>query len=121
MQIYNLTQHKLTEEQKKDGVRELPCGMAQKVQELLTFEMLPQRREVQQRAEELAELAAECGADGAMLGGAPFLMSSLAACLQKRGIRTFFAFSPRRSVEVHTADGTVEKKCIFQYEGLIEL
>lgn len=121
MIIYNFTQHQLTEEQKKDGIRELPPEQAAQVRELLNFENKPGSREVQVRAEQLAEVAAAAGAGGVMLGGAPFLMPPLAASLQRRGIRTFFAFSQRRSTEVQTAGNRVEKRCIFCYEGLIEL
>lgn len=121
MIIYNFTQHQLTEEQKKDGIGELPAEQAAQVRELLNFESKPGSREVQVRAEQLAEVAAAAGAGGVMLGGAPFLMPPLAASLQRRGIRTFFAFSQRRSTEVLTADSRVEKRCIFCYEGLIEL
>ncbi len=121
MQIYNLTQHTLTEEQKQDGLLELPDPLRERVHKLLTFCTLPTPAEVQQHAEQLAEQAAAAGADGAMLGGAPFLMGPLTHSLKARGIRTFFAFSQRRSTEVHTANGQVEKRCVFCYEGLVEV
>lgn len=120
MKIYNLTQHTLTEEQKKDGVTELPEALKLRVQELLTFDSLPTPGEVQDRARQLAELAAGAGADGVMLGGAPFLMEPLMQSMRKQGIRCFFAFSQRRSTEVRTADDKVEKRCVFCYEGLVE-
>lgn len=120
MKIYNLTQHELTEEQKKDGIIELPAALSERVRSLLTFETLPTRAEIEERAQQLAELAAGEGAEGAMLGGVPFLMSALQNALQQRSIRTFFAFSRRRCTEVHTADGNVEKRCLFCYEGLVE-
>lgn len=121
MKIYNLTQHTLTEEQVKDGLLELQPEQAARVRTLLTFDTLPTAAEVQERAQQLAELAAAAGAEGAMLGGAPFLMGPLGSSLRRHGIRTFFAFSQRRSTEVHLADGTVEKRCVFCYEGLIEV
>ena len=121
MKIYNLTQHELTEEQKRDGIQELPGARGTRVRELLTFNSLPTPREVQQRADHLAELAEQAGAEGAMLGGAPFLMPLLTQSLQRRGIRTFYAFSQRRSTEVRTADDRVEKRCVFCYEGLVEI
>ena len=121
MRIYNLTQHTLTEEQKQDGLLELPAEQASRVRELLTFETRPSADEVQKHARQLAELAAAAGAEGAMLGGAPFLMGPLTQSLKLRGIRTYFAFSQRRSTEVHLPDGKVEKRCVFCYEGLVEV
>lgn len=120
MQIYNLTQHELTEEQKKDGIIELPEALRGRVRELLTFESLPTGAEVAERAQQLAELAAGEGAEGVMLGGVPFLMEPLQKALRQHGIRTFFAFSQRRSTEVRTPEGIVEKRCQFCYEGLVE-
>ena len=110
----------MTEEQKKDGIIELPAARREQVRSLLTFETLPTSAEVAGRAQQLAELAAGEGAEGAMLGGVPFLMAPLQKALQQRSIRTFFAFSRRRCTEVHTADGNVEKRCLFCYEGLVE-
>ena len=121
MQIYNLTQHTLTTDQQNDGLKELPTAIGQQVRELLNFDTKPTRSEIEHHAELLAALAEQAGADGVMLGGAPFLMPALTSSLRRHGIRTFFAFSQRRSTEVHTADGTVEKRCVFCYEGLIEV
>lgn len=104
-----------------DGIRELPAEQAAQVSELLNFSTRPSSQEIQRRAGLLAEMAAAAGADGVMLGGAPFLMPRLAGCMQQRGIRIFFAFSQRRSTEVQTADNQVEKRCVFCYEGLIEV
>lgn len=121
MKIYNFTQHTLTEEQKRDGLVELPEATQRRVKELLNFDTLPKPEEVQRRAEELAALAADAGAKGIMLGGAPFLMAMLTTSMKILGIRTYFAFSRRRSVEVHTNENVVEKRCLFCYEGLIEV
>ena len=121
MIIYNFTQHRLTAQQEMDGIRELPAEQAEQLKRLLNFGDKPGRCEIQQRAEQLAEMATDAGADGVMLGGAPFLMPQLAVCMQQRGIRIFFAFSQRRSTEVLTADNQVEKRCVFCYEGLIEI
>lgn len=121
MKIYNLTQHALTEDQKKDGLCELPSNISAEVGKLLNFETLPSKGEVQRRAAQLGELICGIGARAVMLGGAPFLMAALTAVMKKRGVRTYFAFSPRRSIEVHTDENTVEKRSIFRYEGLIEV
>lgn len=121
MIIYNLTQHTLNEEQKKDGLQELTAEQSGRVHELLTFETRPTPEEVTERAELLAELAVAAGAEGAMLGGAPFLMAQLTQSLKQRGVRTYFSFSLRRSKEVHQPDGKVEKHSVFCYEGLVEV
>ncbi len=91
------------------------------MRKLLNFDSKPTCSEIKYHAEQIATLAEQAGADGVMLGGAPFLMPALWFCLRRRGIRTYFAFSRRRSTEVHTTEGTVEKHCIFSYEGLIDV
>lgn len=121
MKIHNLTQHLATQEQICDGVTDFTPVQQQELHTLLTFDELPDAGTLQARAEELANWAVAHGVTAAMLGGAPFFMSALVAQLQSRGIRTFFAYSRRRSTEYRRENGEVEKHSSFVYEGMVEI
>lgn len=116
--ILNLTQHKATPEQATAGVREPEDKDV--VQALLTFEEMPSPGEVFSRAKALAELAIKHGAESAMIGGAPFLMSALEAALRVQGVTPLYAFSRRESADQTQPDGTVRKVAIFRHLGFVE-
>lgn len=115
--IINLTQHPATAEQVAAGVQDLPNSDT--LRKLLTFDRLPNRIEIENRAKALALMADAAGADAAMIGGAPFLMSKLEAELLNRGIRPMYAFSKRIVKETKNFDGTVTKTSTFAHEGFI--
>ena len=117
--ILNLTQHPATPEQQDAGVVE-PADKA-RVRQLLTFEEIPSKDELAKRAAALAEIAAGEGAETAMIGGAPFFMSSLEAALKKMGIRPVYAFSRREVVEQTTENGEVRKVAVFRHLGFVEV
>ena len=117
--ILNLTQHSTTAEQSAQGVFE-PKNKAT-VQQLLTFETLPEKEEIRARAEALAKIAEDEGAPSAMVGGAPYLMGALEKALKKRGIQPLYAFSVRESVEETLPTGEVVKKNIFKHLGFVEV
>lgn len=121
MKIHNLTQHQATQEQIRDGVTDFTPAQQQELRSLLTFDGLPDAGTIHARADKLANWAVAHGVTAAMLGGAPFLMSGLIDRLKHHGIRTFFAFSRRRSTEHETGKGEVEKCSVFVYEGLVEI
>lgn len=121
MKIHNLTQHQATQEQRYDGVTDFSPSQQKELRALLTFDELPDDRSVQARADELTNWAVAHGVTAAMLGGAPFLMPALADRFKQHGIRTFFAFSRRRSAERERKTGEVEKYSVFVYEGLVEI
>jgi len=54
--ILNLTQHPSTEEQRKEGVTDLPSLYRKRLIELLTFDELPSTNEVRRRAEAIYDL-----------------------------------------------------------------
>ena len=66
-------------------------------------------------------LAEEEGAEGVMLGGAPYLMPALVESMRERGLRVFFSYSPRVSIERTRPDGGVEKVSVFRSQGLFEI
>jgi hypothetical protein len=97
MGILNLTQHLATQEQIKAGVVELDAETKAAIKELLTFDEIPSKQEMESRAHDVAEIAAmydisdDDDSDGvygnrAMIGGAPFFMSVLEAELKDRFI-----------------------------------
>lgn len=116
MKIINLTQHRATPAQVEAGVIDSITPLA----DLLTFETLPSRAELETRAETLATIAREARAQAAMIGGAPYFMSYLEVALRQRGITPLYAFSVRRSTETHNADGSVSKAQVFEHAGFVE-
>lgn len=121
MKVVNLTQHAATAAQAEDGVFALPAAEGQELKRLLTFTALPERDEVAARAVAIAALAAESGAEAAMIGGAPYLMAPLERALQECGIAPLYAYSERRSVEkTDPATGEVTKTAVFVHLGFVE-
>lgn len=117
-EILNLTQHNATADQIADGVIE-PTDKV-RIQELLTFEELPNRELLEKRAAELAGIAAVTGYEKAMIGGAPFFMAPLESALQERRIQPVYAFSVRKSCEsTDPATGLVTKTNIFEHRGWV--
>ena len=119
MRIINLTQHNATQDQKDAGVFDLENNA--ELRKLLTFNELPTKAEIQERASDIADLAAQTGAKFAMIGGAGYLMPSLESALQRAGITPLHAFSQRVSVERTNEDGTVSKENVFKHIGFIGL
>ena len=85
----------------------------------MTFDALPTQAEIAAAAASLAWLADESGKAVAMIGGAPFLMSSLEVALTEIGIRPIYAYSRRESVEQAQADGSVRKAAVFKHLGFV--
>ena len=119
MKILNLTQHKPTEEQIKAGVIE-PTEIKSDIQTLLTFDDIPSKEEMEERAFRLARICVEEGLNKAMIGGAPYFMSTLEKVLKDNGIQPLYSFSKRVVEEVETENG-VEKKVIFKHLGFVEV
>lgn len=115
--ILNLTQHDATLEQMEAGVIE-PASKAE-IKTLLTFNEIPTIEDMKQRAERLASLSQ--GYTYAMIGGAPYFMSTIEHALKCRGITPLYAFSQRVSVENNNPDGTVTKTFIFRHEGFVQV
>lgn len=101
-----------------------------RVKGLLTFDNLPTREEMVERAETLAEIAAwyiSRSPEGyinndvafAMVGGAPWFMSVLETKLRDKHVMPIYAFTQRVSEEVTLPDGTVKKWNVFRHEGFI--
>ena len=121
MKIINLTQHAATPEQIAAGVFDFVPEIKAQIQALLTFDTIPDAREIKTRAEKLTALVESWGFTKAMIGGAPFLMGALESELKNRGIQPMYAFSVRDSVEKQNPDGSVTKQNVFKHSGFIEV
>lgn len=131
MKILNLTQHPATAEQIAAGVVDLVGESLSELKRLLTFDTIPTKEQIQRRAASIARLAAEqnyevCDEDfetpkftHAMVGGAPFLMSSLESALMDEFLTPLYAFSVRESVEEVQPDGSVRKINVFRHKGFV--
>lgn len=119
MEIINLTQHAASPEQRLAGVVE-PHDKNE-VCQLLTFTEIPAPEVLVFRAEKLVAIATQSGADQAMIGGAPFFMSTLERLLREKGIEPVYAFSKRESVEVVNENGEVVKTNVFKHTGFVRL
>ena len=136
--IINLTQHPATTEQVAAGVVDLPLEQRSALASLLTFDTVPTRGEVEDRARAISLLALtwfcetdqhmpeDYGHDGAalaeaMLGGAPYLMATLERALLEHGLEPVYAFSKRESVEQQQPDGSVRKVNVFKHAGFVRM
>jgi hypothetical protein len=117
MMILNLTQHAASQAQLNNGVIE-PVDKDQ-VQKLITFDTIPTCSEMRFRAKALAQIAKESGASAAMIGGAPYFMSTLESALMNVHIEPVYAFSVRESQEVTQPDGSVQKVSVFKHAGFV--
>lgn len=120
MKILNLTQHEATEEQKQAGVIE--PENKKRIQELLTFDSVPSKEQMELRARELALIAKQelgIASKAVMVGGAPYFMSTLERVLKQEGFQVCYAFSKRECVEERQSDGSVVKKTLFRHIGFV--
>ena len=122
--LINLTQHSLTDEQKKSVDTTIePKDMAV----YLNFNDMPDANIINNRAFEMFDcLMAMLPSDvkpedcTVLLGGAPFFMSACEKAAIHYGFNYCYAFSKRVSEEVKQPDGTVRKVSVFKHEGWIE-
>ena len=127
--MINLTQHHSSPEQRAVGVIDLPQGAREQVKATLTFEQVPDERELTIRAARIVALLIELfdpegyaldadadimGRIPVMIGGAPFFMPALERALLSGGFHPYFAFSRRESVE---KDGV--KTSVFKHLGFV--
>lgn len=57
----------------------------------------------------------------ALVGGAPFFMSTLERHLLANGVIPLYAFSVRESKETTMDDGSVGKVSVFKHKGFISI
>jgi hypothetical protein len=120
--VLNLTQHDATQAQRAVGIVDLPFVERERARTLLTFDTLPTKAEVRDRAQRLAALVRSCevDTDTVMIGGALFLMTPLQEALSAYGYTTVFAFfSQRETLEERQPDGSVRKTTVFRHLGFV--
>jgi len=120
--IINLTQHPATPEQIAAGVVDLQGKALEGLKALLTFDDLPTQDEITLRAVKIAQLAVPMAGplpDGAMIGGAPYLMAPLEYALGLVRVQPMYAFSVRESIEQTQPDGSVRKVNVFRHAGFV--
>ncbi len=122
--MINLTQHVATPAQVYAGVIDLPEAVAESIRNLLTVDERPTRGEIATRANAIVVVARNyCEAynldKSAIIGGAPWLMSSLERALKRHGLKAYYAFSKRESTDVIQPDGSVRKMQVFNHAGFV--
>ena len=118
MAILNLTQHRCTAEQLKDGIENVPSRLAKELENLLTFKADYSLTDLVTSAKALARLAYQLQYDAAMIGGLPALMGHLERELIALGIGVAYARTERVSVDQTQPDGSVKKVSVFKHAGL---
>lgn len=116
--IANCTQHTPTKEQLDEGVINPDCW--EQIKELSSFNEIPSWRDMKDRASKIAKLLCNEGYSSALIGGAPYFMSSLERELINSGITPLYAFSVRESKEEVLPDGTVRKINFFKHLGFVK-
>lgn len=124
--ILNLTQHAASPEQVEVGVIDLAPELRQELGKLLTFDALPDFRDLRNRAlvirDLISPLVLEVGdregfVPRLMVGGAPFFMPVLCRVLEESfSTECLYAFSKRVSVEDPV---TGVKTSVFKHEGFV--
>lgn len=119
MKVINLTQHTPIPAQAAEvAFVTLPDEIRAQVLALITFAPAEVNYEtLRYRADTLAQIAANSGADYAMIGGAPFFQSHLENALLARGIGFCYALSERVARDEIQADGSVRKVSVFEHAG----
>ena len=140
MKTLNLTQHPASKEQVEAGVIDLLDK--DEVSRLLTFDSIPDKKEIEKRVtelstliyeavsgqkgvyeeltdDEMSELLKEKGIGQVMIGGALWLMKPLIEELTYY-IKPVFAFSKRETIEKLGEDGEVVKTSVFKHIGFVE-
>ena len=119
--IVNLTQHPATPAQREAGVVEPSRRVKERIQAMLTFFDLPDAETIRLHAKALVKITTELGYSKVMIGGAPFLMSTLERLLKTAGVTPLYAFSKRESVEEPLPEGGVKKTQVFKHLGFVEV
>ena len=118
MNVINLTQHRATAEQIKDGVFDLPDQLRNRLVELITFPADYSRADLETAADAIVEIVKSVDCYRVMIGGLPAFMAPLEAALIKEGVAVCYARSERVSEDHVQPDGSVKKIAVFKHVGM---
>ena len=121
--MINLTQHKATPEQVKQGVIDTDSDIRKTLLELLTFEDISETfpESLRNRANQISEIANLDGIHAsALIGGALYFMPYLVTALKEKGIKPFYSFTKRVIENEFSSDGSVTKTSVFKHVAFIE-
>lgn len=123
--ILNLTQHEPTSEQ-----YDVVNWNHELVKELITFDDIPTKEEMVERANQIACIAVSFFLNNpqagdyfsapVMIGGAPFFMGVLESVLKENGLHPLYSFSKRVSMDAYI-DGKIVKKSEFKHIGWVRV
>lgn len=123
--IINLTQHLATEDQKIEGVVDLPENLRNRLIEALTFNELPEKSDLEKHAQWIINILKDFDDltnqyhFEVMIGGAPYFMPILEKTLREHKYFLMYAFSKRVSTEKVLEDGSVVKVQTFKHIGFV--
>ena len=121
--MINLTQHKATPEQVKEGVIDTDSEIRKILLELLTFEDISETspESLSNRANQISEIANLDGVhNSALIGGALFFMPYLITALKEKKIKPVYSFTKRVIENEFSSDGSVKKTAVFKHVGFID-
>lgn len=99
MFIVNLTAYKASDAQREMGVIDVERQTSQFIREKLSFNDCPTVHLMQQRADELADLAlllcSRYKAEGVLVYAKTYFMPTLISALSERGIKAFATYAPK--------------------------
>ncbi|EKH6496423.1 MULTISPECIES: hypothetical protein [Enterobacterales] len=102
MSIVNLTAYKASDAQREMGVIDVERDISQIIREKLSFNDCPTVSLMQQRADELADIAlllcSRHQAEGVLVYAKTYFMPTLITALSERGITAFATYAPKSIV-----------------------
>ena len=120
MSIYNFSLHRLENEQKLDGIKELSKWKREIIKGVLTFPFPPNTEQMRERAEALVTMALDEGAERVMISPASFFASTLEEEFEKNGIMTVYPYSSHTGYNTKSKEGFIRRSGAFEYVGLVE-
>jgi hypothetical protein len=119
--ILNLTQHPALPAQLEAGVIDPPAEIKSEISKLLTFDEIPSRQEIGERATALVAIVVSLGYKVAMVGGAGYLMGPLEASLKAAGVSPVHTFTKRVITGEKIVNGKTEITREIKFAGFVEV
>lgn len=120
IKILNLTQHPATKEQKKEGVVDLEGKDLEMLKELITFDEMPDKKNLELASYGLINIAKKHGFNNVLIGGACYFMPILDKIMKDHNINAFYAYSKRNAIDKYV-DGKIVTEYTFEHEGFLKV